>query len=336
MVVPASKKDLDFIPKFIILGIMDKNVQNAATGGAAQEQAPKYDEGYKDVLSNKSDFLHFLKKYIAAPWTENISPDGVEKVDTSFTTDDLKHVESDLIYKLKINGSDVYFYILIELQSRVDFTMPFRLLRYMMKLLEQIFQNTDKNERERKGFRLPAIVPIILYNGYDLWTVVRTFRDYTENGNIFGSSIIDFEYLLFDLKRKDDNFLSSPRTTLIDIIFALDRNRLDKNDSPLIAERLDELVPELEEDDIGSLLRWMNYVYLRGKMSPIIEKTLKESIKKKGKGIMKHAIEVMLEERDKDIKIEAARKLLDRNMKPDEVAEIMGLMIDDVLRLQQC
>jgi predicted transposase/invertase (TIGR01784 family) len=34
-------------------------------------------------------------------------------------------------------------------------------------------------------------------------------------------------------------------------------------------------------------------------------------------------------------KIEAAKKLLGRGMKPGEVAEILGLMIDDVLRLQQ-
>jgi predicted transposase/invertase (TIGR01784 family) len=320
---------------------MDKNAPNAAD--TAQERAPKYDEGYKDILSNEGRFLEFLQKYIAAPWTENISPNDLEKINTSFTTGEYKNLESDIIYKLKINGSDVaYFYVLMELQSSVDYTMPFRLLRYMMKLLEHIFQNTDKNERERKGFRFPAIVPIILYNGFDLWTVARSFREYTENGDIFGNNIINFEYLLFDLKRRGDDSLSSPNT-LLDMVLALDKDRLDKNDSPLIAERIDALVPELEEDDITSLLRWINYVYVRGKMSPIIEKTLKETIKKKGKGTMKHAIELMLEERDKDVAEQTERKamqrmaraLLDKGMKPAEVAEVTGLMIDDILRLQQ-
>jgi predicted transposase/invertase (TIGR01784 family) len=309
---------------------------------ADKEQAPKYDEGYKDILSNKDMFLHFLKKYIAAPWTENISSDDLEKVDTSFTTDELKHLESDLIYKLKINGSDVYFYVLVELQSSVDFTMPFRLLKYMVKLLDQIFQNTDKNERERKGFRLPAVVPIILYNGYDIWTVVRAFREYTENGDIFGNSIINFEYLLFDLKRTDEEMILSTKK-LLDVIFALDKNRLDKHDGAAIAERLDKLIPELTEDDFSSLFKWMKYVYLRGKMSSIIEKTFKESISKKGDvGIMKHAIEVMLEERDKDVEVKAmerkatviAKNLLAKGMKPVDVAEATGLMIDNVLRLQ--
>jgi hypothetical protein len=212
----------------------------------------------------------------------------------------------------------------------------------MVRLLEYIFQKTPQNERERKGFRLPAIVPIIIYNGNDLWTVVKTFREYTENGDIFGGNIINFEYLLFDLKRTDGDFLSSPHPTLLDIIFALDKNRLDKDDSPLIAEQLDGLAPELTDDEIASLLRWINYVYLGGKMSPVIEKSLKETIKKKGKGIMKHAIEVMLEERDKDIeercvlkeKERMARVMLGRGDDVNDVAEVTGLTIDDVLRLQ--
>jgi predicted transposase YdaD len=53
---------------------------------------------------------------------------------------------------------------------------------------------------------------------------------------------------------------------------------------------------------------------------------------------MKHAIELMLEERDKDVlkqnKLEIAKNLLNEGMKTDKVAEITGLMIDDILRLQ--
>jgi predicted transposase YdaD len=85
----------------------------------------------------------------------------------------------------------------------------------------------------------------------------------------------------------------------------------------------------------------MNYVYVKGKMSPIIEKNLKEAIKTKGKGIMKHAIELMLEERDKDVlergllkeKERMARAMLDRGDDKEEVARITGLTIDDILRL---
>ena len=44
------------------------------------------------------------------------------------------------------------FYVLQELQSSVDFTIPFRLLRYMVELLNDVFKNTDEKVRERKDF----------------------------------------------------------------------------------------------------------------------------------------------------------------------------------------
>jgi hypothetical protein len=61
---------------------------------------------------------------------------------------------------------------------------------------------------------------------------------------------------------------------------------------------------------------------------------------------MKHAIEVMLEERDKDISLKSelkgelktmhriARAMLARGDDANSVVEVTGLTIDDILRLQ--
>jgi len=38
----------------------------------AEKQDQKHDEGYKYILSNAANFLHFLKKYFAAPWMADI------------------------------------------------------------------------------------------------------------------------------------------------------------------------------------------------------------------------------------------------------------------------
>jgi hypothetical protein len=335
-----SKKIPYPIPKCIIFNIMDKTAQNAAAdGAAAQEQAPKYDEGYKDILSNEGRFLQFLQKYIAAPWMEDITPGSLEKVNTSFTTGEYKNLESDIIYKLKINGSNVYFYVLMELQSSVDYTMPFRLLRYMMKLLEHIFQNTDKNERERKGFRFHAIVPIILYNGVDIWTVARSFREYTENGDIFGNNIINFEYLLFDLKRRGDDSLSSPNT-LLDMVLALDKRRLEAKDYAVEIERLKELTltSKLTGEDKLTLSKWMKYVCFRGNVPANFDKIFYELINQKGdNSTMTHAFTVMFEEHDKDVAVKEkekiARAMLDDGKTKEEIMKYTGLAIDDILRL---
>jgi predicted transposase/invertase (TIGR01784 family) len=259
-------------------------------------------------------------------------------------------MDSDLIYKLKLNGSDVYFYILVELQSSVDFTMPFRLLKYMVALLDKIFQKADPNARGRKDYRLPAVVPIILYNGCDAWTSVRTFREYTENWEVFGGSIINFEYLLFDLKRTDEETILSSRR-LLDIIFALDQNRISKNDFDAVAERLGKINRDLAGDDLSALSKWAKYVIFKGKVPPDFEENFIKYLTKGDGNTMKHALEIWADEWREDgmaegmakgmakgerkAKLDAARKMLAYGDDTNKVAEVTGLTIDDVLRLQQ-
>lgn len=54
--------------------------------------------------------------------------------------------------------------------------MPMRLLFYMTEVWRDILKNTDKNQRKRKAFKLPAIIPIVLYNGKNKWTANMNFK----------------------------------------------------------------------------------------------------------------------------------------------------------------
>jgi predicted transposase/invertase (TIGR01784 family) len=310
-------------------------------------QNQKHDESYKSVLSKAANFLHFLKKYIAAPWIADISVADLEAVHQSFVTPEYSKIDSDLIYRLKIKGSDVYFYVLVELQSQIDHTMPFRLLRYMMELLNYIFKNTEEDKRERKGFRLPAIVPIILYNGEDNWTVVRTFREYTENYEIFGDNIINFRYLLFDVKRTDEATILSTKK-ILDSVFLLDKRRLEKRGSEEeIIKFLEKFAPDMEVDDAVELLRWLKHILYKGNLSPESEENFKNILNGGGK-TMKHALEIWRDEmidvatlegerkgkregeREKALKIAATMKA--KGMDVNEIAEITGLTIDEILQ----
>ncbi|MFZ5592571.1 MAG: Rpn family recombination-promoting nuclease/putative transposase, partial [Bacillota bacterium] len=79
--------------------------------------------------------------------------------DKSYITQEFADKEADIVYRLKSTAGDVIFYVLLELQSTVDYLMPFRLLLYMVEIWREVFNNTPQNERESKHFRLPAIIP---------------------------------------------------------------------------------------------------------------------------------------------------------------------------------
>jgi predicted transposase/invertase (TIGR01784 family) len=312
----------------------------AAIEGESQDtggQNQKHDESYKATLSNNEAIFHFLKKYIAEPWVTNISADDIERVDKSFITQEYSHIDSDLIYKLKIGGSDVYFYVLLELQSQVDFTMPYRLLRYMVELLTDIFKNADKDIRERKDFRLPAIVPIVLYNGYDNWTVVKTFREYTKDYEKFGNNIIDFQYLLFNLKQKDEKTIL-PVENVLDAFFSLDKRRLEKRLSP--KEFVDwwaEQAPHLSVDDRNTLINYVERVLYRGKISPKEMENLKKSLEKGDIMTMTHGLaawrDEMIDEAKHEEDIKIANALRAKGMDVNEIAELTGLTVDEILQL---
>jgi len=310
------------------------DAENQDAGG----QNPKHDEGYKYMLSNVANFLHFLKKYIAAPWTADISAADLETVPKSFVTPEFSEIDSDLIYKLKIKGSDVYFYVLVELQSQVDHTMPFRLLRYMVELLNDLFKNIEKNSRERKDFRLPAIVPIVLYNGGDNWTAVRTYKEYTENYEVFGDCIIDFHYLLFDLKRTDEAAMLLTKK-ILDIVFLLDKRRLENPENRVseeeVAGLLEKFAPDMPADDALALLRWLKYSIYKGKMSPESEKNFKNILKGGGK-TMKHALEIwrdeMIDEATHKKAVEIADAMKAKGKDVNEIAEFTGLTVDEILQ----
>ncbi len=76
--------------------------------------------------------------------------------------------ESDVVWKLFVAGSPVYFYLLIEFQSGVDNSMPLRFLRYLTEFYESLVTQLGRTEA------LPAVFPLLLYNGDADWTVPRS------------------------------------------------------------------------------------------------------------------------------------------------------------------
>jgi len=86
--------------------------------------------------------------------------------------------------------------------GKIDHTMPFRLLQYMVEVWRDAYNNTPEKERKRKGFRLPAIVPAILYNGEGGWTARRSFREYQPEPWEVDKMITNIERTLDEMQRQ--------------------------------------------------------------------------------------------------------------------------------------
>jgi len=309
-----------------------KNAKKAA------KQEHLHDEGYKAILSKVSNFLHLLRKYFHAPWVANLIESNVVLFNKSYISKEYRRMDSDIIYKVWTGTAHVYFYILLELQSRVDYTMPFRLLRYMVELLNDDFKNTPKKIRERKGFKLPAVVPIVLYDGKSPWTAAASFKEYTQDADIFGNCIIDFKYPVLDLNQLPYEEIL-PTRTLLDAVFSLAKMRLDnKLSMEGMAAWLAEQAPHLSKEDISQLSDWLTHAF---KAPPEINKLFDDTIKKGETIGMKTGFEIWADEyregcelkgrREEDIRIARAMKADDMDVYT--ISRLTGLTIDEIILL---
>jgi predicted transposase/invertase (TIGR01784 family) len=181
-----------------------------------------HDRSYKDLYSNKEIFIDLVKKILNAPWAKELKAEQLTLVNKSYIASDYEENESDIVYRANVNGSEVIFYILLEFQSSLDYRMPLRLFFYISEILREYAKNAEHKAYDKK-LKIPAVVPLVLYNGKAEWDVPTSFRDIVKNEELFGDNIIDFKYNLFDVNNKYSKEELIKEKSVTSAIFLLDQ-----------------------------------------------------------------------------------------------------------------
>jgi hypothetical protein len=183
-----------------------------------------HDKSYKDLYSNKEIFLDLAKQMLKAPWTKELNEDNLVLVDKEYILLDYQENESDIVYRADLNGKEVIFYILLEFQASVDYRMPLRVLFYINEIYREHTKNLQqKDKKNKKGFNVPAVIPIVLYNATQKWKVPRYFKDIVKNNELFGENIISFKYELFDVNHQYSKEELIKNNSITSAIFLLDQ-----------------------------------------------------------------------------------------------------------------
>jgi len=153
------------------------------------------DRIYRKLFAHPKMVEDLVKNFVNERFVEHIDFSTLRELKTKFVTDKNGFRESDAMYELKISDETVYFYILLEFQSTVDKFMPVRMLTYIMLfyqdwLKKQIEYKRQKKEKEKGGvldetdieaiyetIKLPAVFPILLYNGERKWTTPTELKE---------------------------------------------------------------------------------------------------------------------------------------------------------------
>ncbi len=92
---------------------------------------PLHNRSYKRLFSHPRLFQQLLEHFVDETWVKDLNFEQCEKMDKSFISAHYKATESDLLYKVQIQGQEAYIYILIEFQSTVTWFMAVRFLHYI-------------------------------------------------------------------------------------------------------------------------------------------------------------------------------------------------------------
>ncbi|MBX9621522.1 MAG: Rpn family recombination-promoting nuclease/putative transposase [Alphaproteobacteria bacterium] len=145
----------------------------------------------------KSFFIRYLPDHVR----ENIDLSSIQLQRESYIDDKLKSQIIDLLYKVDFNGKPGFLYLLIEHASQSHPLLSFRLLKYMMGVMEDHLRTTKKKE-------LPLVYPLVLYIGKRPYThTLNLFDLFPEEERKLVKQTLFSPYNLIDLTQNSDEEL---------------------------------------------------------------------------------------------------------------------------------
>jgi predicted transposase/invertase (TIGR01784 family) len=324
-----------FIFKYILAGwkgiirldtAKDRNIENP------------HDKRFKELFSDKKSFLSLLRDCVKEDWGKDINEDSLKKSENSFILQDFSEQEADIVYEAFLDGQKVVFYILLELQSSVDYRMPYRLLLYIVEILRYYYNHADTKERKTKDFKFPAVFPIVFYSGGKSWTVPIHLNEMFDGYKRFGRHVLNFDYVLLDAKGFDEKDLKTFSSRLLAAILLLEKSENDVEVYDSVRRSLSDIQSfNPEERRIFELfIKILDHLAYGKNRSDVIKSLIDNRVEEVDR-MLCDLLENAKQERDQlfaegklEGKLDVARKLLKRNRPLQEIIEDTGLTREEI------
>lgn len=303
-----------------------------------------HDRGYKKLLSQPTIIRQLIETFVEEDWVPLLDLTQMERIDKSFISETYRLVEADLVYKVPIKDSDrpFYFYLLIELQSKVLHFMALRVVHYVSSFyMDVIHTHPDAKY-------LPPIFPIVLYNGDDKWTAPTKLTDLLEPWPDLGSYQVNMEFFKIAENEYDREWLLR-QSNIATTLFLAEAHY----DIPMLYARLVEIFEQ--EDDrqaVQVFLNWFEQLAIRGyrpmsdyesierkfesveeiksMLMTAIERDREQLLKTgKAEGIKVGKVEGMKEGKLEQQRL-SAQRMFAKGYSLPTIADLLGLMPDEV------
>jgi predicted transposase/invertase (TIGR01784 family) len=163
-----------------------------------------HDKYFKSAMSCHQVAREFFESYLPAEVLKQVDLSRLNQKKESYIDTHLKNLMSDILYQVDFDGKPGFLYILVEHQSTPQRLMPFRVLRYMCRIMGD---HIDK----RGGKYLPVVVPIVFYHGRVTYPYSRDIFDCFGDEADLARSFLLSPFQLVDLSTIPDTELEQKR-----------------------------------------------------------------------------------------------------------------------------
>ena len=297
----------------------------------------------KKILSNKKEAVKFINRTVNLQ--NKVTQESIEIYNKEYITDSLEIRQADVIYKLKNNN----IFFLIEHQSKVDYSIPYRILEYKTEILKY---NVDKERMKQKDYKMPLIIAIVLYTGKESWKVKQEFCQVQEECSTYLKEKLGISsfYILEDINKiSEEELLES--NNFLEKIFLLEKSK-SKED---LKENFIKIIQKLKrEEQEGKITKEDKEEFeeeiIKILVPKIGQEEIKEQIEKNEEGVggkMELAVTRMIAKENQAIRtnskregmtqksMEIAKKLFEIHMTAEEVKQITGLTEKEMAKLKK-
>ena len=311
--------------------------------------ANPHDKFFRSMMTEPKVIREFFEQNLPANIRSTINFDSIAPQQDSFIDDHLRLQIADLLYSAEFGEQQGYLYLLVEHQSTPYKLMAFRVLKYMVAIME-------KHVAQTKTSKLPIVYPIVIYNGW------KNYKHSTDIFDLFGDKkelaqdILWKPYQLIDLSTISDDKLKE--SLWYGIAAYVMKHIFEKDFLPALKDIINNLKDIETQGEMSYIYTTLSYIVeaseiekedfintVKTGLSAINEEkimTLAEQFRQEGvqagkqlgiqEGIQKGYHKGQLE------KINALKnismKLLNQGMDPSQISTVTGLSIEEICSLK--
>lgn len=173
--------------------------------------AGPHDAVFRRVLGEPANAASQLRAVLPAGLVDQLELGRLRRVPGSFVDTRLQWRHSDLLFTAPLAGRDAFVYVLVEHQSGTDPLMPFRMLRYVVRIWDHYLAEHPA------AVRLPAVIPLVVHHSRRRWSCPTEVADLLdldrETADVARDYLPRLRFMLDDLACLDEQALRARPVT---------------------------------------------------------------------------------------------------------------------------